>query len=404
MNKNYSKMSEIGKSGVEWSQYGQVTEEFLSELQGINGIATYREMSDNDAIIGACLFAIKQILREVRWSVKAYDESSIGTQRAEFLRENMNQMSLSWNDMIMDALSMLIYGWSWHEVVYKRDSKGFMRWKKIAIRLQGSWKEWSFDTDGVVDGLIQAAAPNYKEIFIPLLKSILFRTQLNGDNPEGRSILRNAYRSWYFKKNIEEIEAIGIERDLAGIPVITLPEGFDLDSEESNVTDAIIYAKKLVANIRADEQDGIVLPFGWKFELISSPGKKQFDTGLVIGRLDKGIAASVLAEFILLGMERTGSYALSKDLTDIFFWCLDGWCNGICSVVNRFPVKQLFQLNGVVDNKLPRVVSSVVHKYTLTELCTYVSTLSGANALVIDEDLQKYLKRVARLQEFQEVD
>ena len=39
-----------------------------------------------------------------------------------------------------------------------------------------------------------------------------------GDNPEGRSILRNAYFSWYFEKKIAEIEGIGIARDLAGLP------------------------------------------------------------------------------------------------------------------------------------------------------------------------------------------
>ena len=50
-------------------------------------------------------------------------------------------------------------------------------------------------------------------------KCLLFRTQTHKNNPEGRSILRNAYRSWYFKKRIEEIEGVGIERDLAGIPI-----------------------------------------------------------------------------------------------------------------------------------------------------------------------------------------
>lgn len=33
-------------------------------------------------------------------------------------------------------------------------------------------------------------------------------------DPEGKSILRNAYRSWYFKKRIQEIEGIGIEATL----------------------------------------------------------------------------------------------------------------------------------------------------------------------------------------------
>jgi len=54
-------LTEVGKSGLRWS-YGQVSEEFLVELQGKRGIAIYREMSDNDPIIGGCLHAIRQIL------------------------------------------------------------------------------------------------------------------------------------------------------------------------------------------------------------------------------------------------------------------------------------------------------------------------------------------------------
>ena len=42
-------------------------------------------------------------------------------------------------------------------------------------------------------------------------------------NPEGRRILRDAYRAWYFKKRLEEFEAIGVERDLAGMPVGKVP-------------------------------------------------------------------------------------------------------------------------------------------------------------------------------------
>ena len=63
---------------------------------------------------------------------------------------------------------------------------------------------------------MQLAPPSYKQVVIPMEKCLLFRTQTHKNNPEGRSILRNAYRSWYFKKRIEEIEGVGIERDLAG--------------------------------------------------------------------------------------------------------------------------------------------------------------------------------------------
>jgi hypothetical protein len=390
---------EIGKSGIRWNS-GYLYDEFLPQLQGRRGIQIYREMSENDSIIGACLYAIEQTMREMRWSVMTPKGRS-GKQLTSFLSENMKGMTHSWNDMVGDILSMLRYGWAYFEIVYRRDRKGRILWHKIALRKQDSMDRWELDDNGSILGMVQNPAPTYQFFFIPIQKSLLFRTKLDADNPEGKSILRTAYHDWYYKKNLEEIEAIGCERDLAGIPILTLPDNFNFDGEkEKQQLDA---AKRLVANLRRDEQDGVVLPFGWKLELLSSPGKRQFNTTEIINRYNKSIASSVLAEFILLGMERTGSYALSKDLTDMFFLCLEGWADSICSVFNRFAIPNLFRFNGVTGKDLPYIVHTRLSKPDLNTLSNFVSKLApGVSALDIDEDVKRYLKNVARLSEYTE--
>ena len=61
---------EIGRSGQK--RYGGIFyEEFLRELQGISGVRVYQEMSENDDVIGAILFAIKMLIRQTSWSVQA---------------------------------------------------------------------------------------------------------------------------------------------------------------------------------------------------------------------------------------------------------------------------------------------------------------------------------------------
>ena len=88
------------------------------------------------------------------------------------------------------------------------------------IPKQGYICPWEYDDSDNLIGMTQQPPPDYGLFTIPMSKAMLFRTESVKDNPEGRSILRNAYRSWYFKRRIQEIEAIGIERDLAGLPVI----------------------------------------------------------------------------------------------------------------------------------------------------------------------------------------
>lgn len=63
-----------------------------------------------------------------------------------------------------------------------------------------------------------------------------------------------------------------------------------------------------------------MLPFGWKLELLSSGGDRQFDTNKTIDRYDTRIAMTVMADFVLLGHQQTGSFALSDNKTHIFPW------------------------------------------------------------------------------------
>jgi len=392
----------IGKPGYAWS-HEHIYEEFLVSLRGTNGVKKFREMRDNDPIIGACMHAITQILREARWD--AQNSKGGKEEDTEFLRDNMRNMDRSWGEFISDILSCLTYGWSLFETVYMRRDDMKICWKKFGFRSQSSFDGWDLDDNGVLQGYYQRPAPNYKRYHIPRSRLLHFTTESNGENPEGRSILRNAFRPWYFKKGIEELEAIGIERDLTGMPHFTPPEGFDLGSDDPDTKNIVSAVKNLITNIRRDEMDGLITPFGWEFKLVGSPGTRTMNTTEVINRYNKEIAVTVLAQFIMLGMERTGSYALAKEQTDMFYICLEGWYDAIATTINRIAVPRLFALNGVIDRPLPMVVHTPIHKYGLKDLATYISTLAGGElqALEIDEDVKKLLKRYARLSEFSEV-
>ncbi|NBO56040.1 MAG: hypothetical protein EBU84_15960, partial [Actinobacteria bacterium] len=216
---------EAGSTGLRRTS-GYIFEEFLPQLQGYRAINTYREMRDNDPIVGAILFAIDKLIRQVQWRVQPATNSVEDKRAAKFVESCMHDMSTSWEDTISEILSMLPYGWSLHEIVYKkregneasvsenrsRYDDGYIGWRKLPIRAQDTRQEWIFDKNGGIMGMVQSAPPDFTLRTIPIEKALLFRTTSDKNNPEGRSILRNAYRPWYFKRRIEEIEAIGVER------------------------------------------------------------------------------------------------------------------------------------------------------------------------------------------------
>ena len=137
---------EIGRIGQR--RYGgTIYEEFLPELRGHRGIAAYTEMSENDDIVGAILFAIEMLVRQCDWNVEPGGDTAKDKEAAEFVESCMNDMQDTWIDTISEILSFLTYGWSYHEIVYKRRmgntkdprtkskySDGLIGWRKLPIR------------------------------------------------------------------------------------------------------------------------------------------------------------------------------------------------------------------------------------------------------------------------------
>lgn len=404
---------EIGRVGQR--RYGGIFyEEFLSELRGRKGAEVFTEMSNNDETIGATLFAIEMLVRQASWNVEPGGSTAKDREAAEFVKSCMDDMQQTWIDTISEILSFLTYGWSFHEIVYKRrmgrtkdnrtSSKyddGLIGWMKLPIRSQETLYQWEYDDQDNLIGMTQMPPPDFGLITIPMNKAVLFRTRSRKDNPEGRSILRTAYRSWYFKRRIQEIEGIGIERDLAGLPVITTPEGMDIwdkDDEDMNAIRAGLEA--MVKNIRRDSTEGLVLPFGYTFELTSTGGSRQFDTNSIIARYDTKISQTVLADFIQLGHESVGSFALSSDKTNLFSMAICAFLDIICQTFNSQGIPALIDINGdhfagVTD--YPRLTHGDIEDVDLATVATFIKDMTSIGVIIPDESLEDYVRQLGKL-------
>lgn len=415
-----SPMVELGATGVKRAA-GIIDEEFLPALRGRKAVKVFREMSLNDPTVGSLLFAIEQLLRQVTWTVVTSENTPDNKKAAEFVEQCMEDMSHTWNDMIAECISFLTYGWSWHEIVYKKrmgqdqsdpklrskfnDNK--VGWRKIPIRSQETLLRWIFDDDGGVKAMVQMAPPYYRMTSIPIERSLLFRARLAKGNPEGQSILRTAYRPWFLKKRLEEFEAIGVERDLAGMPVAWVPSDYMKAKKGSDKERTYQAFKRMVQNVRRDEHEGLVLPNEYdaetkqklfEFELMSSGGSRTFDTNALITRYEQRILGTVLADFILLGHDGQGSYAMHVDKTGIFRAALNSFATQIADVFNRYAIPRLFQVNGWKMDEYPRIEPSNVDPPNLTELSSFMTSMSGLGMTFFpDVDLEKYLRDTAHL-------
>lgn len=409
---NFIEYGSIGQNKYD----GIFMEEFLAELQGRNGIEAYKEMAENDDIVGAILFSIEMLVRQCDWSIEARGNTKDDKKAAKFVESCLNDMQQSWQDTLSEILSFLVYGWSYHEIVYKRrmgknkdnslNSKyndGLIGWKKIPIRSQDTLFKWSYNDEDELIGMYQMAPPTYDIRFIPIEKSLHFITKSRKWNPEGRSILRNAYRSHYFKKRFQEIEGIGVERDLAGLPMLQPPEGIDIwDANDPDMVKALTNAEKLVQNVRRDSKEGIVLPFGWTFSLLTGGSKRQFEIGSIIERYDSRIAMTVMADFIMLGHEMVGSFALSSDKTNLFGVALGTFLDIICEVFNNQAIPRLIDLNYEHFKNIsdyPIMKHGDIEKQNITEVASFIKEMTGIGIIVPDENLEKFVRQLGDLPE-----
>lgn len=397
-------------------------EEFLHELRGAKGVHVYTEMADNDATVGAILYAIEMLMRQCEFHVEPGGNSEKDKEAAEFVESCMHDMERTWTDTLSEMLSFLTYGWSYHEIVYKRrvgrtnspitNSKhvdGLIGWRKLPIRSQDTLYGWEYkdDSDDLL-GMTQSPPPNFTKLTIPIEKALHFRTRSRKDNPEGRSILRTAYRAYYFKKRLEEIEGYGMERDLAGFPVLYSPKDMPIWDDDPDMLATLARAEYIVSSIRRDAREGLVLPggyedgTGWKLELLSSGSRRQFDTNAIIDRYDKRIATSVLADFIMMGQQSVGSFALADNKTQIFGLAIGTYLDTICEVFNNQGIPRLIDINGehfkgITD--YPKMVHGDIEETDVEKYAAFLETMVGIGVITPDESLEEDARRIGHLPE-----
>lgn len=393
---------------------GYVYDEFLKELQGVRGRALIREYRDNDPVIGAMLFATKMLIRQVDWRVNAATDAPDDLARAEFIDTARNDMEQTWEDTLSEILEFLPFGFAWHEITYKRRmggnedpgaaskfNDGAIGWRGFEGRAQETLLNWSFDDFGNVTFFNQLAAPDYRLRKIPRVNSLHFRTESIKNNPEGRSVLRNAITSAYKKKHLESIEGIAAERDLAGMPVGWVPA--EWLSADASPDEKASYAavQKIVTSIKMDEQTALVMPSQYDdaghkmvdITLMASPGAKQFDLDKIINRYDVRIAVTMLADFILLGHEAVGSKALSTDKTDMFSDAISAWLDSIAAEINQRAIPKILALNGMVVEDAPQLGHGRIEPVDLLQLAqSFQALAAGGFTFAADPDVDSWVR------------
>ena len=393
--------TELGMTGSA-QVASHIYEDFLPQLRGRRGLAVYREMGDNDATIGSILFALEMLMRKVDWTVKPASEDLADQAAAQFLKENVAGLAHPFSDTIAQMTSAAQFGFSFHETVYRRRDDGRVGWVKFGNRPQESLLRWVLDRYNEPAGFVQNTDSD--TVTIPVAKGVLFR--IDTSTPSGRSLIRRAYRSWFFKKRDEEKLQIAIDRNLNGIPIARIPAEVLAAGSGDARYDMI---KKIVTRTKRDEQSGIMFPSDrdptgnllYEFDLLAPNGTGNFaDTVGVIRMYAADIAGVILAQFINLGRDAVGSRALAEPQQDLFQIAIDAILDSMQDALNRQAVAPLFDLNpGLVaeGRPLPRLIHGDARDVDLNQTGDYLlkAAQAGFDWPVDDESFRRQIMEQA---------
>ncbi len=277
----------------------------------------------------------------------------------------------------------------------KRDGRDVWVIDELGIILPRSITYWNTSPDNPrrLASITQQAA--YGTVDVPIEDLILYRVGAEGDNWEGESLLRAAYRNVEYKADLELIDAQGHERFNMGIPIAYPPQEVqddDLDAVE-----------EVLQNLRAGAESYIVAPGpsqehagadGWLFDILVPKATGGSARNIVdsINHHRASIDASVIAEFMRLGQKETGARA-TADVQQNPFLQLAETLAGILieDTINQQLIPRLVDLNFQVE-AYPRLTVSLIDSTSLTDLATYAKTLSDAGILHADNPTEDYFR------------
>lgn len=401
-------LSEMGYNGLKISA-GIIHEEMKRELQFPHSIQTYKLMS-YDSVVSAALSYYEHMMLKTRFKFKPHPKATEAEKAyAEFLMDCMDDMEHSWQDFIQEVSSMNTYGFSVHEIVLRKrlESKGskFNDGKigihKLPIRSQDSISAWEYDDDSNLIGVTQTVAKVGKsgrvlmtakgdKITLPREKFLLFRLGKRKDSPVGESPLKGCFYPWKYKQSVEELESVGMQRDLSGVPIAWIPPQMMADDAEPAVKAQYEMWQNIVRNVQNNQQAGMVLPLMYddltkqqvfKFELLKNDGGKAYDTKSIKEYYCNAILTALSADILLMGQTSSGSYALGNIKGTLAAMAVESKLKEICNVFNQHLVPLLARLNGWNKSRLPTLEVEDLEAVSLEEVSKFIQRVGSTGFL-----------------------
>jgi hypothetical protein len=385
---------EIGRSGTIITNGIISNEELNRKLVGQSGLRVLDNMRRTDPTIRASLRMIKLPLLQADKRLEAGDqEDETSLYQRDFVWNEIQKIDLK--RFLSEATTFLDMGFAVFENCYtptKFQGQTLIGLDKLAFRKQTTIQAWQTDDQklGVRQQLIDG------NVSIPMEKLTIFTNDKEGDNYEGVSILRSAYKPWYIMDTLEKIDAMAAERHGLGTIRIKPPSTASEPDKEK--------AQEVARQLRANEESYVQVPDDWEFEFMDMHGGGLRDLSPSIERQRNSILLNVLGQFLLLGSAGStgGGRAMSEDHSRLFEMSIQYYAEYIASVINKQIIKPLIDLNFSDVEVYPEFSFGKISDDDITKLADAYQKFIGAGVLTPDADMEQNIRDILKTNEMPE--
>lgn len=383
--------------------FGRDGDRFVSEslepnpdLRGLEAVRVWDEMSRTDDQVGSALRALRTPVTSAGWALTNTDDvddnvvefvrRNIGLPKAGESRGRREHEGIVFSEHLAQAFKAAVFGHAIFEQVYAYNTEdGYLHLRKLAPRDQTTIEEIEVGEDGGLKAVRQTAPaldamrggiPQARRI--PVESLVFYCVGRDGADWYGTSVLRQAYRPWFFKDRLERIGVQIVERNGMGVPVATVGNGVD----HGMVDEAL-------ANFRAGATAYAKFPEGVDFKLVGVSGS-TVDPLPQIKHYSQQISKALAQGFQDLGHD-AGARSLGETFLKVALRASQEIADLIADTFTEHVIRDLVELNFGEGTPYPVLSPGDIVANGDTDSAVLVD-LAGAGLITPDQGLEKHLR------------
>lgn len=365
--------TEVGNTGLNLRGVRGKVEENISKLwKGKNKKDFISEMRLNDPYVNAWINAKNAIALKPDWVIQPRNPEDSKSKEYADLISNMlfNDMATTFNSFVLNSITMAEYGFAISEIVLKKRqgktdnpmttslyNDGLFGVAKLSPRWQNSITKWDIDNNGNIENVYQRSNDfGTTDTKMPYKKILHFVMNGYNGNPEGESVLRGTFASYYNKKNIERIQRETFERGFTGILDIQVPPRYM--SKKYNTPEGVEMMRVIDAflrNVKQGKEAGIIRPASKDFniELIQGKTGTGLDPDKMIDRYNTEIVMCLLSDSFMGKSKVYQGASGEQTKTKIYKSFIGIILDEIKEQINKKLIPLLFNINNLDTEYMP---------------------------------------------------